>query len=284
VLGRTLGVTVRLAALMISVSALNVDAPPALELHAAEYVIGAGDVLAITIWDQLDMSGKFTVSTDGSFTFPLVGKLQVGGHTAQEVEAELKRRLRQGIFVDPQVTVVVETYVSQRVFLVGEVRTPGSYALRGETTLLEALAQAGSPTAEAASEVLIVRSTSGTPRTGPLMPPEANDAQVLRVDLAALQQGKLSQNVLLHNGDTIFVPKAEAIFVFGQVRGPGQYVVRRETTVMQALSLAGGLTDRSALNRIRIVRMVNGEKKEIRVKLTDLVQPGDTLVVPERFF
>jgi polysaccharide biosynthesis/export protein len=94
----------------------------------------------------------------------------------------------------------------------------------------------------------------------------------------------LSNNLLVHGGDTIFVPRAESLFVFGQVRSPGQYVVRSGTTVMQVLSLAGGITDRGALNRVRIVRVVNGEKKEIKVTLSDTVQPGDTIVVPERFF
>jgi polysaccharide export outer membrane protein len=237
------------------------------------------------VWDQLDLSGKFTIAPDGAFAFALVGRFQAAGRTARDVETEMKLRLRtEGIFTDPQITVVVDTYVSQRVFIVGEVRTAGSYPLRGQTTLIEALAQAGSPTAEAASEVLIVRSPNDKQVARAVLPNEAKDAEIIRVDLALLQRGDLSKNVALRNGDTIFVPRAENFFVFGQVRSPGQYVVRRGTTVMQALSLAGGITDRGALNRVRIIRVVNGQKKELKVKLTDEVLPGDTIVVPQRFY
>jgi polysaccharide export outer membrane protein len=252
--------------------------------QSADYVVGPQDVIAITIWDQLDLSGKFTIEPDGTFAFPLIGRVEAAGKTARDIETALKVRLRDGIFNDPQVSVVVDSYVSQRVFVVGEVRTPGSYPMKGETSLIEALSMAGSPTTEAAREVLIVRSKNEASRGKPVLPTEAKDAEVVRVDWVALQQGDLSRNVMLRRGDTIFVPRAESVFVFGQVKSPGQYVVRRGTTVMQLLSLAGGITDRGALNRVKIVRVVNGEKKEIKVKLSDTVEPGDTLVVPERYF
>ena len=94
----------------------------------------------------------------------------------------------------------------------------------------------------------------------------------------------MKQNIELHDGDTIFVPRAESAYVFGQVKNPGAFVIQKDTTVLQALSLAGGVTENGAMNRIKIVRMVNGEKKEIKVKLTDVVRPGDTIIVPERYF
>jgi polysaccharide export outer membrane protein len=72
--------------------------------------------------------------------------------------------------------------------------------------------------------------------------------------------------------------------VFGQVKNPGAYAVQKDTTVLQALSLAGGVSENGAMNRIRVARIVRGEKQDITVKLTDIVQPGDTLIVPERYF
>jgi polysaccharide export outer membrane protein len=80
------------------------------------------------------------------------------------------------------------------------------------------------------------------------------------------------------------VARAESIYVFGQVRSPGAYAIQPGMTVLQALSLAGGTTENAAMNRIDIVRMVNGDKKKVRVKLNDLVRPGDTVIVPERYF
>ena len=89
----------------------------------------------------------------------------------------------------------------------------------------------------------------------------------------------------LRNGDTIFVLRAESVYVFGQVRNPGAYSIRqKQTTVLQALSLAGGVTDRGSMGRFHIVRIVGGKKEEIKVELTDFIQPRDTIVVPERFF
>jgi polysaccharide export outer membrane protein len=106
-----------------------------------------------------------------------------------------------------------------------------------------------------------------------------------RIDLRELENGDLSRNVLMRNGDTIFVQRAESVYVFGQVRNPGAYPFRqKKTTVLQALSLAGGVTDRGSTTRIQIVRIVGGEKKEMRVELDDLVEPLDTIIVPERFF
>jgi polysaccharide export outer membrane protein len=114
---------------------------------------------------------------------------------------------------------------------------------------------------------------------------DAGGDNIVRVDLRDLQNGAFSQNAVLRDGDTIFVPRAESVYVFGQVKNPGAYAMQQKnTTVLQALSLAGGVTDRGTTSRIKIVRIVNGEKKEIKVKLTDLVLSGDTVMVPERFF
>ena len=179
-------------------------------------------------------------------------------------------------------TVAVEQYRSQRVFVVGEVRNPGPFPLTGRMTLIEALARAGSTLPTAAGEVAIVRAPQGADAARCC--PTRQDADVVRVSIRDLQSGALAQNIALRDGDTIFVPRAESVYVFGQVKNPGAYPCSKDTTVLQALSLAGGVTDHGATNRIKIVRLVNGEKKELKVKLTDVVRPGDTIIVPERFF
>lgn len=250
----------------------------------SDYVIGAQDVLVVAVFDQADLGGRFTVETDGTFTFPLIGRVTAGGRTLREVEAELKQRLTDGFFKNPQVSVSVDQYRSQRVFVVGEVRQPGPYPLTGDMTLIEALARAGSTTDHAGGEALIVRPSSGAGSpSGPVMPGQ-QEANVERVDLRALQSGASFSKVALRDGDTIFIPRAETVFVFGQVRNAGAYPVVKGTTVLQVLSLAGGVTDRGSTARIKVIRMVNGQKKEIKVSLSDLVQPGDTVMVPERFF
>ena len=250
---------------------------------ANDYLIGPQDVLAIQVFDQADLGGKYTVETDGTFSFPLIGRVQAAGMTLRGFETELKKKLSDGYFRNPQVTVGVETYRSQRVFVMGEVRSPGPVPLTGGMTLIEALARAGSTMPSASGELAIVRAKQGA--TGPIIPGQSEDVDVVRASIRELEGGAMSQNVQLHDGDTIFVPRAESVYVFGQVKTPGAFaLVQRDTTILQALSLAGGVTENGAMNRVKVIRIINGEKKELKVKLTDLVRAGDTIVVPERFF
>src|SRR5438034_2221319 len=251
---------------------------------ATDYVVGPQDVLTITSYDQADLSGRFAVETDGTFTYPLIGRFRAGGLTLRQVEDQLKKRLKdEGYFRNPQVTVAVEQYKSQKVFIVGEVRNPGTYTLSGNMNLVEALARAGSTLPTATEEAVIVPARGNA--SGPRMPDGQDANDVVRVNLRDLENGVFSQNAVLRDGDTIFVPRAESVYLFGQVKNPGAYPLQQKnTTVLQALSLAGGVTDRGSTARIDIVRIVNGEKKELRVKLGDPVKPGDTIIVHERFF
>jgi polysaccharide biosynthesis/export protein len=266
------------------------DRPPAVRAAHADsnapdaYAIGPRDVLGVTVWSQMDLSGKYPVDADGTFTFPLLGAVKVEGLTPLQVAAELRERLKEGFFRDPQLTVSVDDYRSQRVFVMGQVRQPGSYPLSGGMTVIEALARAGSTTPDAAAEALIVRPAGAGRPSEAAVAERAAASDVTRVNLNDLQSGVIASTLSLHDGDTIFVPRAETIFVSGYVRSPGAYPIGRATTVLQALALAGGLTARGASTRIRVVRFVNGVRQEIKVRLDDLLKPGDTVVVPERFF
>jgi len=252
-------------------------------IQPTNYVIGPQDVLSISLFDQQDLSGKYPVDSDGTFTFPLVGRVKAGGLTLRQLEAELKKLLMDGFFKDPQLAVGVESYRSQKIHIVGEVRNPGTYPLTGDMSLIEAVARAGSTLPGASGEALIVRARPGQAAAGPILP-NAENADVQTIDLKALQSGVLNQNVSLQDGDTIYVPRAETIYVFGQVRNPGAYAVQKTTTVLQALSLAGGVNERGATGRIKIVRIEKGKTVEVKALLTDIVRPGDTIMVPERFF
>jgi polysaccharide export outer membrane protein len=257
-------------------------ASPARAQSAADYVIGAQDVLTIQVFDQADLGGKYTVEADGTFSFPLIGRVTAGGLTLRSFEGELKKKLADGYFRNPQVTVAVEQYRSQRVFVMGEVRAPGPVSLTGGMTLIEALARAGSTQPTASGEVAVVRAPQGA--KGPAIPSQDSGSEVFRASIRDLESGTLSQNIELRDGDTIFVPRAETAYVFGQVKNPGGYALQKDTTVLQALSLAGGVTENGAMNRLRVMRIVDGTKREVKVKLTDIVKPGDTIIVPERYF
>lgn len=244
----------------------------------ADYVIGAQDVLVITSYDQDDLSGRFIVEVDGTFTYPMLGRVRAGGMTLRQIEGMLRRELVDGgFFKNPQITVAIDQYRSRKIYVLGEVRKPGIYPISGTMRLVEALALADSTLPTSGPEVVVIPNGDD--------PSQPAEERTVRISLGDLENGDVTLNVLLHDGDTILVPRAEEVYVFGEVRNPGAYPVRQEEmTVLQALSLAGGTTDRGATGRIDIVRVVDGERVEIRAELTDAVQPGDTVVVPQRFF
>ena len=189
-------------------------------------------MLTITVFGEADFSGRYTVEQDGTFTYPQLGRIKAGGLSLRALEADLKAQLSDGYLKNPQVAVAIETYRSQRILVMGEVRAPGEYQLAGETSLLAALARAGSTTPAAGREVLVVRAPKKA-ASGATAEPE-----VVHIDLQALQAGSAGLNLLLQEGDTVNVPKAQSVFVAGQVKSPGAYAVERGQTVLQVLSLA----------------------------------------------
>jgi polysaccharide biosynthesis/export protein len=258
----------------------SVAATPTL-IASPNYIVGPSDRLRITVWNQEDVSGEYVVSADGTFTFPLVGQVRAAGLTLVRLEAELKQLLAAGFFRNPQVTAAVVDYKSKRIFIMGAVRQPGAVPLTRETTLIEALAQAGSTAPDAADHVFILHSKDAD---GPILPGQDASASVKRIDLRELNAGQLPEAVTVQDGDTVYVPPKQNVYVSGQVRNPGAYPIGQQTTLRQVLALAGGPTEFGAINRVRILRSENGKETEIKVELNDLVKPGDTVVVPERFF
>jgi polysaccharide export outer membrane protein len=252
---------------------------------SADYRVGPRDQLEITVFGHADLSGSYTVSADGSISFPLIGELPVAGRTPRDIEGAIAQRLAEGFLKNPQVSVRVAEFRSQRVFVMGEVGQPGPVALTGSLTLLEAVAKAGGLSKTAGTELIVLRRNDpADTAAGPLLLGQAGAREIARVGLAELQSGRIKENIALQDGDTILVPTAEPVFVLGQVKTPGMIPYTRDLTVFKALSLAGGATDLASTRRIRIIRIVGGEKKEIPAKLTDVLQPGDTLMVPTRWF
>jgi polysaccharide export outer membrane protein len=243
------------------------------------YVLGPQDVLNITVLGESDLSRKYTIEQDGSFTFPLIGRVTARGLTLRDLEQELRKKLIGGGYLkNPEISVAVDAYQSQRIMVWGQVNDPGEYQLAGDMTLLSALAKAGSITPSAGRHAVIVRAA----KKGA---PEGTEPEIVKIDLNDLQAGNMALNIPLRDGDTINVPKAQSVFVSGHVKTPGGYPVDEGMTVLQVLSLAGGLTDRGSDKKINITRTVDGKKSELKgVKLTSLVQPGDTIVVGQRVF
>ena len=260
-------------------------ASPAADTDRDDYIIGVQDSVNVTVWENADLTGKFTVQPDGAITLPLVGRVKAAGLSLSGFEQQLTRALADGFLIEPRVAVTLDAHRGRRIFIFGAVSSPGAYALPEGQTLIEALVRAGYATA---SQVVVVRPKR--PSSGPTLPENAGDAEVIRINLKELEkdveQGSLARNIPLQDGDTVFIPRSDPtrIFVTGQVRTPGAYSITENTSVLQAVALAGGVTESAAINRLRIVRIVDGKQKTLNVKITDIVQPGDTLVVPERYF
>jgi polysaccharide biosynthesis/export protein len=270
-----------LALVLVVLTCLRAAAAPGAQAAArAAYVIGTRDLLVVQVVGEPAASGTVRVDADGTVTLPLIGRQTASGKTLLQLAEDVRKALADGFFTDPKVSAAVQEYGSQKIFVLGEVRTPGSYPLSGETTLLAALALAGSTLPSAGDSVVINR-----PRHAQAATAEGGSDEFLRVNLRALQSGLASsQNLRLQDGDTIFVPKAESVFVTGQVRNAGAFLYQEGLTVLQAVALAGGVNDRGSMSRVVIVRAVNGVRTEIKAKATDVVKPGDTVLVKERFF
>jgi polysaccharide export outer membrane protein len=272
---------VLLTTLLLLLSQPVPQAPvPARSTAPAEYVAGPQDVLNIVVFGEDDLTKTVSLDADGSFDYPYIGRVKAGGLTARAIGEEITRRLKN-FYVNPQVSVEVAKFRSQNIFVFGQVHAPGQYPLSGNMSVLQALAAAGSPTPAAASYVVISRPAGSEPR----LPREEPGGTSLRVTLREIQNGQFPAGFALRDGDTVTIPKADTIYVTGQVKIPGSYVIDGDLTVMQAIAMAGGATDKGAPNRVRIFRTVDGKQQEVKgVKLSDLVKPGDTIDVPQRYF
>jgi polysaccharide export outer membrane protein len=257
-------------------------ASSALAQEGNEYVVGPKDVLNVAIWRQPTLSGTFTVDESGAVHMPLVGRVDVGGLTRKDIESAVATALAAGFVRSPQVTVSIEQFRSQHIFITGEVRQPGAVALSGRMTLIEALARAGSVTERAGLEAIVARPKQPVAGTAPAA--FDGSSEILRVNLADLQRGNLSVNLQMRSGDTVFVPRAPTVHVLGEVRTPGEYPIFPGSRVAEVLSRAGGVGERGSSGRIRVMRRVSGKDKELKVGLQDVLQPGDIVVVRERIF
>lgn len=223
---------------------------------AQEYRIGPGDLLAVTVWGHSDLSGEFPVDTDGYLPFPLVGRVKADGLTVGELAARLRDLLGRDYLVDPQVMVSVNEFRSKKVRVVGEAERPGVYYLTGQSTLLEILSQAGGFSKEASKQVILYRQRRGS-AAGP-----SRGRMILHLDLERLQAGDSTENVRLEDGDTIHIPRGQKFFVLGQVKSAGTFPLDKETTMFEAITLAGGLTDEAAPSGLKVIRRGAGGKQE----------------------
>jgi polysaccharide export outer membrane protein len=251
-------------------------------LQVNDYRIGPKDLLEITVFELPELNQTVRVSEDGSITLSLLGKVQVSGFTAQELEKRLAELLDKQYTKGAHVTVFIKEY--QKISVIGAVGRPGQYELVGPTTLLQAIAQAGGLTAQAMNELFIYR--------------QGNDGKQERIVVKLenlMTGGNQDLNIMLQPKDVVTVPLDQTlnVFVYGEVKSPGaiSFMRSKRITLLQAIAQAGGTTEWAKKSRILIKRKDKNTGKDIKIrvnlkkvlndKFADInLEEGDIVIVP----
>jgi len=237
-----------------------------------QYRVGPGDILEISLWRGLK-EDKFTVPVrgDGKLSFAFLEDVSVSGLTVTQVDNLITKKLRDYVR-QPLVDVAVKEYNSRAVTFLGEINIvgnrssgPGTYTLKGRTTLLKGLSLAGGPTPKANLRQVTVRRESG---------------EMFTVNLyKTITQGDMSQNLVLDDGDTVVVPSVaegrNKVFVLGEVASPGVYPSQGGLNVIEAVSMAGGFKETAVLGSARIVRGDLRKPEVIACNLKSILNNGD---------
>ncbi len=241
-----------------------------------DYIVGEGDILRITVYDHLDLTTEARIGGDGTIAFPLVGQVKVAGLNISQVSEKIAALLADGYIVSPHVSIFIQEFRSQKVTIIGQVNRPGLYELKGYTTFLQVLSNAGDLAKDAGDKAVIKRKA---------VPPD-NKETVITVDLKRLiEKGDTSQDVPIIDGDSIFVVKAGMFYISGEVKKPDAYKFEEGTTVIKAITIAGGFTDKASKGRVKITRQVKGKEEVLeKVKMDEPVRSDDVIEVPESFF
>jgi polysaccharide export outer membrane protein len=248
-----------------------------------EYRIGRDDLIEITVFEVPDLGASGRVSASGIVSLPLTGTVMAAGKTPQELEHDIEELLKKNYINDPHVTVFVREYASQPVSILGAVRLPGMYQLKGQKTLMEMLSMAQGLDQNAGKTIQVLRRSDN--------PDEPS--QTITVGTEDLfQYGKTELNIPIKAGDVIHVQQAGSIFVIGEVMRPGEFVLRqgKDVTATQAVALGGGSQREAKRKECLIIRLHrDGSKDEIPVNLEKIgdgtlvdvpLMPNDILFVP----
>lgn len=249
----------------------------------AQYLIGPGDVLHVTVLGNRELDMDVAVQPDGKVSVPLVGDIQAGGMTAHDFSESLQTRMAS-IVRNPIVSVSVKEINSLQIRVLGQVRNPGVYKVLGRLSILQVLAMAGGPGEFAdLAESYVLRKDEKIPTN---------------ID-RLLKQADLSQEVTILPGDTLVIAAVKGlgntVYVFGEVRRPGMQPLTKDLTVLRALINAGGFTTFASLRNISIISGPDDKKTKIPVNVKQLLNdpeqwkdipllPGDVVYVPEGFF
>ncbi|TVQ98205.1 MAG: sugar ABC transporter substrate-binding protein [Desulfovibrionales bacterium] len=247
--------------------------------NAQDYVIGEGDGLFISVWDEPKLSVSATVRPDGKITIPGLGDVTASGLTPGQLQAELTEQLKD-LVRNPIVTVSVQTITNSRVFFFGGGLEVGVQDLLRQTSLLQMLSTVGSLQNTDLRAAYVLR-----------------DGEKIKEDFHALiVEGDIREDILLRNNDVIYIPplREPNVYVLGAVENPRNITFREGLTVLEAVLEAGGFTPFARENRTVVIRKQDDEEITIPVRGKDLLQgdasqnitlqPGDYVIIREGLF
>jgi len=265
-----------------------------------DYKVGGYDVLSIIVYEEKDLTREnVRVTAEGYISFPLIGRIKVADLTTSEAEKLISRELAaKEYLLDAHVSVMVTKYEGRKFSVLGAVTNPGQYPLQARERVLDGLSRAGGLAANTkfvgrdepiAQEGMIIRT---------LNKGKANEQNIrITFDLQGLLKGRdHSANIPLAENDVLFIPSADLFYIIGEVKNPGAYAFnKKDISIVEAISMAGGFTHIAARNKTRIVRVENGVEKIYDVQVDAItkggkmiqavpIKPNDLIVVPESFF
>lgn len=260
---------------VISVMGLTAASFASAQSPTVEYRIGAGDVLRVSVFQNPDLTLDARVTDSGVISYPLLGSVRVGGQTVTAAEKLIADGLRAGNFVkQPQVNIAVTQVRGNQVSVLGQVNRPGRYPIEvADMRLTDVLALAGGASPTGSDTIVVTGVRNGQPMR-------------VEVDLSAIfAAGGSGKNILVMNGDSIWVDRQPMVFIYGEVQRPGAVPLAREMTLMQTLASGGGLTLRGTEKGIRIHRKGGDGKTEIiQANMDEKVREGDVVYVKESLF
>lgn len=238
-----------------------------------DYLMGTGDVLRITVYGQPDLTTEARVGENGNITFPLIGEIKLAGRSPAQGETEISQRLSKGGFIlKPFVSLNVVQYRSQQISVLGRVNRPGKFTLEKISRMTDALALAGGIIIDGADTVTLVRTRDGKP--------EYSDIDVI----ALFKEGGEASNVLIQDGDILNVARQHVFYIYGEVQRPGAFRLEQGMSVVQALTMGGGVTARGTQRGIKILRRDTGGLQKLDAQLADPVKRDDVIYVKESLF
>jgi polysaccharide export outer membrane protein len=267
-------------------------------VSADEYRIGAEDLIEVSVFEASELNRSVRVSAGGEVSLPLIGGVRAAGLTPRELEGAIEELLRRTYLKDPHVGVFVREMQSRPVSVVGAVKRPGVFQIRGAKTLVEVLAMAEGLAEDAGDTILVTHNDTQEKPAAPSLQAGAEsfkkEPETQEIDLKRLiESGDSSLNAPIHPGDVVKVARAGVVYVIGDVKKPGGFTLRtnENITVLQALALAEGIERTAAKSRARIIRTAEsgGERTEIPLDLGKIfsgkasdptLQARDVLFVP----